>query len=370
MMTHHSPRDYNEAASEAAVGARAKFEALIEKGRQSLDTTIERINNEVPEDRIVPYRKMSFGIDAGRIILEHPDADGSLHSAPLHKHALDQAGQKSGIPKTYIDRLMAKGPRHQELLAYNFNELFADEGGKGLVRYVDGETRGLLSDKYKRMNSRQLIDALLKGAGNYGAIPIEGVHLGTRTAMKVVLPYVFEPVPNEVMIYGLAWGNSEFGDGAYWMRSFVNRLWCTNTATLEEELRKVHLGKRLGEDVAWSEQTYQLDQATLVSMTSDIVEKVFHPDRVKLTMNTIVEANEAKVNPQQIGAFMKKHLSKDEVELAKEVFTSADVENVPAGQTRWRLSNAISYLAGTLDDARRRLELQEVAGLALKAEAA
>lgn len=371
MLYHHSSKDYPVAASEAAKAARERFEGLINKGKASMQGTLERIDAEVPDDFLVPYKKMSFGARDGRIILDHPVPKGDeIHSAALHPHALAQAAARADIPKTFVDRLIAKGPETQELLAYNLNELLARDPGKSLVRYVGNEARGVLSDKYRRMDSRQLIGALLKSAGDFGAIPVEGVYLETRTVMKVVLPYVFEPVPNEVLIYGLAWGNSEYGDGAYWIRSFLTRLWCTNFATLEEELRKVHLGKRLDDDVVWSDQTYQLDQATLVSMTGDVVQKVLAPDRVKMVLDGIAKANEEKVDARQVSAFLKKYLSKDEIDQAKEIFTSADVEQVPAGQTRWRLSNAISFLAGTLDDARRRLELQEVAGAALKEQIA
>lgn len=370
MLVHHDSRDYPVAASEAARNARDKFESIINKGRASMQETLERIDREVPDDFLVPYKRMSFGADKGRIVLDHPVPGGGMHSAPLHPHALTQAAARADVPKLYVDRLMEKGDRYQELLAYNLNELLANDGGKSLVRYVDGEARGVLSDKYKRMSSSQLIQALLQSAGNFGAIPIEGIYLETRTAMKVVLPYVFEPVPHEVLLYGISWGNSEFGDGAYWIRSFLTRLWCTNMATLDEELRKVHLGKRLGDDVAWSEQTYQLDQQTLVSMTSDVVGKVLAPDRVKMVLEGITKAHEEKVDARQVSAFLKKHLSKDEVDQAKEIFSSADVEQVPPGQNRWRLSNAISFLAGTLEDAGRRLELQEVAGMALKEQIA
>lgn len=370
MMLHHQATDYDQAASAAATFARTKFDAIIAKGYESLQATLERIDAEVPQDKLVPYQKMSFGVNEGRVILDHPDVDGGHVSRPLHRHALKQVAARAEVPKLFAERLLEGSERNQELLAYNLNELLSQDTDRALVRYVNDEARGVLSDKYKRMNSNQLIHALLESAGEYGAIPIEGTYLETRTCCKVVLPYIFEPVPNEVMIYGLAWGNSEFGDGAYWVRSFVHRLWCTNMATLEEELRKVHLGKRLGEDVNWSDATHQLDSATLVSMTKDIVGKVLHPDRVKATMGMIAKANEEKVDPRQIAAFFKKHLRTDEGKQATEIFTSADVENLPPGQTTWRLSNALSFLAGNAPDAGRRLELQEIAGLALKESAA
>lgn len=371
MLYHHDSRDYPVAASEAATAARTKFEGLIAKGRASLQTTLERVDAEVPEDYLVPMNRVGFFADQKRIIFDHPlPKTDDTRAEVLHRHALDQVAARAGIPKVYVDRLVnSDDAKRRDLLAYNLTQLFDGDDTKALVRHAGGEIRGVLSDRYKRMDSRQLVQSLLKTAGHYGALPVEGVHLGTRISMKAVLPMVFEPVPNEVLIYGVAWGNSEYGDGAYWLRSFINRLWCTNFATLEEEMRKVHLGKRLQDDVAWSEQTYQLDQATLASMTEDIIGKVFHPDQVKKTMAAITDASTEKIDAKDIRAFLKARLTKSEVAKTEELFASADVEHMPAGQNRWRLSNAISYLAGSLEDAGRRLALEEVAGEALKATA-
>ena len=41
---------------------------------------------------------------------------------------------------------------------------------------------------------------------------------------------------------------------------------------------------------------------------------------------------------------------------------SADIENMPAGQTRWRLAQAVSWIAGKTEDEERRLDLMRVAG--------
>lgn len=39
-----------------------------------------------------------------------------------------------------------------------------------------------------------------------------------------------------------------------------------------------------------------------------------------------------------------------------------DETHVPRGQNKWRLSNAVSWVAGQTADENRRLELQTVAG--------
>ena len=49
-----------------------------------------------------------------------------------------------------------------------------------------------------------------------------------------------------------------------------------------------------------------------------------------------------------------------------EKFNSPDIEFLPAGNTSWRWSNALSWLANESKDDRRKLELQNAAGLVLQ----
>jgi hypothetical protein len=71
----------------------------------------------------------------------------------------------------------------------------------------------------------------------------------------------------------------------------------------------------------------------------------------------------------QIDGWIKKNLGKDEGKLAATKFASADVEMLPPGQTKWRWSNALSWLANETQDERRKLELQDFAGSVLKTAA-
>jgi hypothetical protein len=59
---------------------------------------------------------------------------------------------------------------------------------------------------------------------------------------------------------------------------------------------------------------------------------------------------------------LRKVLTKGEVDAVVQTFNSPDVENLPPGNSKWRLSNAISWVAGTLVDADRKLDLMRLAG--------
>jgi hypothetical protein len=365
MLIHHNSMDYEVAASEAAREARSKFQAQIDRGRERALAVINQIESQVPQDRVVPANRLTFQVNGEDIEVTFPDQAQTVEG--FHRHAIGQAAARADIPLGYIDKLMAKGQWGKELVAENLNRLYGNMDNKVrmLTRSVNSQVRGVLSDSYRRMDSRPIVDQFIAAMQQFGAVVLDGFALETRIAIQAVLPFVFEPVPNEVMIYGVGLTNSDFGNGALSLRTFVERLFCTNRAISTEELRKIHLGARLGDDLQLSERTYQLDTETMASATADIVTKSLSSGSVNDFMSGIRKANEQKVEPGQVMAFLKRNLSKGEQEKVIDAYNSPDVENLPPGNSRWRLSNAISWVANGLPED-RKLDVMQVAGAALK----
>src|SRR5262249_23574703 len=162
-----------------------------------------------------------------------------------------------------------------------------------------------------------------------------------------------------VLVYGLVLENSDFGNGALSLRTFVLRLFCTNYAIGNETLRQVHLGARLGDDFAFSDRTYRLDTAAKASAVRDLVRQNLAPSAIARLQDAIRRANDERIEPHKIGERLRKVLSKGEVNQVVESFNSPDVENLPPGNTTWRLSNALSWVAGKLTDAERKLDLMK-----------
>jgi len=364
MLVHHSSTDYAAAASDAAAHARTKLESLIETGRTRAAAVIEQVQRQLPVDRISPAPLVKFTANG------HVGLDLGGGPITVHDHALSQVCARTDVPFGYIQRLRGTDWGRQ-LIARNLNDnLAAQTGSRYLLRMVpqtDGlELRGFLSDRYRRLDSRPIIDAFCKAANTVGALPIEGYALETRVAIKAIIPTVFEPVPNEVMAFGVILSNSDFGDGALSLRAFMLRLWCTNYAITDEALRQVHLGGVLPAEVQFSDRTYRFDTARSVSMVSDLVRSEIGPDRVAASCDAIRRANEQNVDASKVTAFLKKHLGIGDATDVTNAFTSADVQNLPPGQTAWRLSNAISWIAGNTPNEAKRLDMMKVAGLALQ----
>ena len=378
-MIHHSEKDYDVALGEATAGFKAKLDEMIHKTQASAMSVIEKVQRETPIDRVADSTSLEFMVDgsdeAGKTVvmgLRNKKAKNFFQEG-LHKHALDQVCERAGIPGTYVNRLLEK-PYGRELIVENLSRIYKEEDNKKfLIRSVNDQVRGVLSNSFKRMDSGPIIEAFAKACGDIGAVPVEGVGGDLRWAVKAILPMVFQPAAKrgmeEVIAFGVQLSNSDYGKGVLGLNAFCTRLVCTNTATLDQVMRQVHLGKRLSEDMEFSAETYKLDTKTQVSAVQDMVRQVLSPDKVNALVGRISEALEARIDPKQAWQELPKMgLLKGEIDKVKELFTDGDVELLPRGTTQARLSNAVSWFAKSAATPERRLELEEVAGQLLFAK--
>lgn len=377
MMIHHSSEDYNVAASAAAAHARVKFDDMIHKGRSSAAATVEHILTTVPQDAVCKAASLRFrprfcGTDTAGALVIPRTIDMSRDGARwvgLHRNGLNQAAERLGMSTNYVSKLLGidatEGWKH-DLLCHNLHELASRDHRRFLIRTVstpDGhEARAVLSDKFRRLDTRPILDAFLGAVDKFGALPCEGTATDTKVFLKVVLPHIFEPVSNEPTCFGIQLSNSDFGNGKLSLRGFMLRLACTNKAITEEHLGQVHLGKRLSEDMQFSQKTYQLDTDTMASAVADVAREILAPEKVNARLDMLRLANEKQiVSFNQLGS-LKKALTKEEWQKVKDTFEGPDDYNLPPGKTQYRLSNAVSWLAHSVDDRERANELEVLAG--------
>jgi hypothetical protein len=377
MMMHHGPENYDLAASRAARAARDKLNALIERGRTRATAVLDAVETQRPMDLLVTADEIAFEPDEihhGEIVVV-PDRDTPM---PLHRHALGQVADKAGLPRTYLARLL--DPEHRafgpELLSHNLTRLFRE--GRAidddaaptdtfLLRSLQlspqrAEVRGFVSSRFRRLDSRPIVAAFASACERVGAVPVEGYVLDTKIAIKAILTKIYEPVANEVMVFGMALENSDYGNGALQVSFFALRLACTNGMLLEKSLRKVHLGARLSGDVVWSARTLAAETEAVAGAVHDLVSRRLNDRHILVLQDGIRRAHEERIEPARAQEFLKKHLLKSEAEAVVAAFNSPDVENMPAGQTRWRLAQAVSWIAGKTEDQERRLDLMRIAG--------
>lgn len=348
--------------SEVIQLARARLEKVVSEGVARAGSVIESVFANVPTDSIVKGAKMVIDVDA----------EGRVHAAggEFHAHAFGQLTERAGVPLPYARSLRegGKGAAWQrELLETILRTHYAHDTSRYLVRQAAGQVRGFLSDKYRRLDSRPLLDAFVGGCKDVGAVPFEGVANEVRTSVRAIIPRIYEPVPGEAMVFGLAWNNSDYGAGVYGISAFALRLVCLNGMVGESSLKQVHLGGKLPDDIQFSEKTYALDTRTMVGATTDIVRSTLGPAAIEKRAEAIKVLHASETSFEKAFSKVGAALTKAEQKAAKEAFDGPDQIMLPPGKTLWRASNALSWIANKTDDAERKLELQQAAGKILAA---
>lgn len=364
---------YLESNTAAARVARDRFEARIERGRASGAAIIEKIMTEIPEDAIVNGRILEFDGDVDERPVSAPggiflQVGGEVGVLSTHRWALQQICSRADMPWKYAQKLMesTKAGWGTPLVAHNLNEIYKRSNSRYLLRSINGELRGFLSDRYKRKDSKPLVEAFAKGCADTGAVPINGYGTDTKVGLTAVLPKIYEPVPNEPISFGAHWENSDYGNGRHTISGFIDRAWCANGLIMSAGFSEVHLGKRLEDSVFLSEQTHQLDTMATASAIIDVVKNSLSYEMIQIFCETVKKAHEQKIDPAKAIKHLAKQLNKGEAQMVLDKFNSPDIEMLPPGNSTWRLSNAISWVAGNeIEDAERQMELLKIAGAVL-----
>lgn len=336
-----------------------KLNRLIEDGRQNAGRVIEHVMANQPADYIVKANALEFAGTGGLRVALNDAAYG------VHRFALGQIAEVANLPVKFLDSLAATD-WGRVLIAHNLTEIFKHRDAKRhLVRTLNGEVRGFLSDSYRRLDSRPIIEAFVTGVQKLGALPYKGVITDTKVCIQAILPDVFDVIPGEVIAFVLSLENSDFGNGALSLRVGALRIWCDNLAVFEENMRQIHLGRRLDENIVFSQKTYLLDTKTTVSALSDIIGVQLNREGLRRRMELLAVTARKAVDPQAAMRMLKDSLGVGQAQAVIDAYKSADIEMLPAGNDAWRLSNAISWVAGKETDGEKKLELLKLAGRVL-----
>ena len=337
----------------------SKLNRLIEDGRQNAGRVIEHVMTHQPQDYIVKANALQFSGNGGLSVALNDAEFG------VHRFALGQIAETASLPVKFLDSLTASD-WGRALIAHNLSEIFQHRDGKRhLVRTLNNEVRGFLSDSYRRLDSRPIIEAFVAGVQRLGALPYKGIVTDNKVAIQAILPDVFDVIPGEVIAFVLSLENSDFGNGALSLRVGALRIWCDNLAVFEENMRQIHLGRRLDENIIFSQKTYLLDTRTTVSALEDIIGVQLNREGLRRRMELLAVTAQKAVDPQAAMKMLKDSLGVGQAQQVIDAYKSADIEMLPAGNDAWRLSNAISWIAGKETDGEKKLDLMKLAGKVL-----
>lgn len=349
-------------SSHLAALARDRIRATIADGRKKASSVIESVLNTRITDIVAHANALRWGVDSNGFLSLQPGDQDALR---LHRNALRQAAGRVQIPVDYVDRLTGIPERWgRELVAHTFREIYAREEGKRLLRTVNGEVRGFLSDRYRRRDTGVLIESFVHALQEQGALPYDGHASDTRISIQALLPQEFEPIPNEVIAYGVSFEDSSFGNGPTAVSLFVLRGVCLNGLIATRQVREIHVGGALGTDIAFAEDTMKKDTEATALKIRDTVRACLGKEYLAAAHDAIRRAHAAKIDDETAAATLKRLLSKKELEAVMTKYADkSETITLPEGQSRWRLVNALSWLANQPDtDGDKKVDLQTAAG--------
>ncbi len=335
-----------------------------------LATEIER-QRDSKKDYIADTRALLM--DSNNIVL------GGDHY-PLTNHAKRQLAEKLDIPFPYYERLEAK---HPALLAENVNTFFQKEPQRNMIRTLDGNVRGVMSDRYRPLDNYDMLDALLPVVQQSKAELVSCDVTEQKMYIKLRMPWLDRELP---MPEGLKMGvghnffvrkiegsvvisNSEVGSGRISIAPAVFEKQCTNLAVFKDEgFNKLHVGGRAGgEDLVsqyLSDETKKIKDAAVWAEVRDVMAAVLNGS----VMNSIV----AKLTAARGDAITGDPTKLVEVFSKKNGLTEGERGGllkhlVESGEmTRYGLQWAVTRLAQDVESYDRASEFERMGGAVIE----
>jgi len=289
-------------------------------------------------------------------------------SLGLHEHAVSQIGDKFGVPPAYL-RNLTFGTNWEKNLATTIMQEHASNIARErvLIRSVEGEVRGVLSDKYRRLNSMEIFMAFLLGAQQIGSVLVDAHSGETKGFLEVINPNIveFDTQLNgrNYACIGARIRNSDFGDGALEVYLFALMVKCMNGLVGQTMLKEFHLGGRIPENIQISEDTYKKDTAAKAALVGDVMKQLAAPDVTNGLITRIQGAAAVEVNlVKEVEKLPKLGLTLGEAENVGRVLMENNPDNGLQGSASlWKLVNGLTAVARESKPERKR-ELEQIAG--------
>lgn len=357
----------------------AKLETYLNGRSKPVADAIEKIQRtgSLLDDYVPTVRDLHFiNSDAGvRMNFDYTDDKGqpSTFDGGLHDFAVGQIGDKFGIPPAYLKgKVRGAEPWETQLATTIMNEHARNIARERvLVRSVEGEVRGFLSDKYRRLNSMEIFLAFLMGAQQTGNVLVDAHSGETKGFLEVINPKIVEfDTPLNGRNYAcIGWRirNSDFGDGLLEVYQYLKIVKCMNGLVGESKIKEFHLGGRIPQNLRINEDTYQKDTAAKAALVRDIMSP---ENMAEAQLNMISKIQDASAVELDLLAEVKKlpkvGLTIGESEAVGKLLIENDPDNGLQGKpSLWKLVQSMTAMARTAEPERGR-ELEYIAGQMLK----
>jgi len=327
---------------------------------------------EAKKDFIAPVGKLAMAVvnDAPSLIVGDNDAFA------INANAHGQIAEYAGIPSKYYKRMQSEDP---QLLATNVNRWLHDiasKDDKRMVRTLDGQVRALVSDRYRKIENEDIAETVLPVLMDRDMIIMSADITETRMYLKAVDRSIEKNIPKgfsmgdgshqifDCLSPAIIVGNSETGNGSYFVETGVFTRACTNLALFGANMRRSHLGVRAEHSdevyALLTNQTLKVSDAALMGQLRDIIAGTLTVDRFDRTVEQLQRAADDKLDAdvvkivEQVGR--KFSVTEGEQKgILQRLIEGADL-------SRYGLHSAITRFSADVDNYDRATELERMGG--------
>jgi hypothetical protein len=315
-------------------------------------------------DFLVNTNKVEAFVNDNHLELGFP-IETDLVTAPLTGTGHDQLAGYCNIPKKYYDLVKGKS---SELLANNVQYWLKHQSDRRMIRILDGNVRAVLSDRYRRLDNFDLVQAVLPMLAEANLV-IDGSEITEkRLYLKARNPKVTAEISTigkdgakvgDILEAGVIIQNSEIGEGSLSVKPFAYKLSCLNGAIADMfAMKKYHTGRiNEIEQIEFENDTLQADDTAFFLKVRDLVNH-------SLSENTFLKI----VDSMQLSTTKLIAEPTKAIELATKKFGFNQTEQedvlkhlIEGGSlTSWGLGNAITRMAQDVPSYDRSVELESI----------
>lgn len=317
--------------------------------------------------------KADYAIDTRRLEMEY--CETGMVMRMLDENAVDvvepldvgqiahrQIGTHLKIPASYYDRMHGENP---ELLAVNVNSWFKRAPTQRMLRTLDGTARAFLSNRYRRIDNLEILQAVLPIIGEMPDARFESCQItDSRLYIKVVNPRLeTEIARGDIVQAGVLISNSEVGQGAVNIQPLILRLVCLNGMVVNDaKTKKNHVGRVNTFDEnyqLYSDKTLAADDQAFLMKVQDTVRAAVDEAKFNRVVNMMREAKQARMNTTDVPAVVK--LASTEFKLTESEGNGV-LNHLVGGQdlTLYGLSNAVTRYSQDVDSYDRATDLEGI----------
>jgi hypothetical protein len=325
-------------------------------------------------DFVVPTSKLYAEPAEGGVTLNFKN--GVDHSYSLNQWSRAQVANYTKIPREYFERLSTETP---DLLAKNINHGLEKSAARygnesRMLRTLDGRVRGMLSSRYRILDSHDLLEAIFPVLSDKGMEIVSSEITDRRLFIKALSPRITADVSKgDTVQYGLVISTSDVGAGSVRVEPLVYRLVCQNGMISNTAIRKFHVGKNQAEDdirELLTDKTRELTDAAFWAQVRDVVLSSMKAENFERQVDRIRIAAGERITNFDLPRVVE--LSMNAVKVSGDskknsILAALASGNEGAGLTKWGLINSFTRAAQQDEfDYEESVELERAAGQILE----